>query len=150
MDRFISDVSSTSRFSFVLKRKFVFKMQLQRKKRKKICTFSEQTTESGPGHASVLEVVLSVIYVVTMTPVSVNHVYFVHRLKEIRKQFPRDPREAWEEFNILSYFNVTFNFVLYVFSGSRSAGNASLELPQKSIRHTRSGCRKCLTVDGRC
>ncbi|XP_052256395.1 B1 bradykinin receptor-like [Dreissena polymorpha] len=116
-------------FLFVGNAIIIFKLQLQRKKIKKMCTFVEKNTSSGQGHAYVLVVALSYMYVVTITPVSVYHVYFVHRLKQIRRKFRQDPRGALEEFEfalllqtifyIWSYLNVTFNFALYVISCSR-------------------------------
>lgn len=78
---------------------------------------------------SVLMVALCVIFFVTMTPSSIFLVYYPYRFKQIYELFNTDPYTAWYDYqyllfqhaivNLIGYTNASFNFLLYVFSGTK-------------------------------
>lgn len=78
---------------------------------------------------SVLLIALCAIFFITMTPASVFGVYSPYRINEIFELFKTDPYRAWYDYqyfeflhavvNLVSYTNASFNFILYVFSGTK-------------------------------
>ncbi|XP_060583761.1 cysteinyl leukotriene receptor 1-like [Ruditapes philippinarum] len=79
---------------------------------------------------SVLMIALCVIFFLTMTPVSIfTTIYYPNKYDIINELFKTDPYQAWDDYqfllfqhsvvNLVSYTNAAFNFILYVFSGSK-------------------------------
>lgn len=78
---------------------------------------------------SVLMISLCVIFLLTMTPVSVILIDFTRWMDNVRLLYKIDPIAAWEAYqyllfihtviNLIGYTNASFNFILYVFSGAK-------------------------------
>ena len=79
---------------------------------------------------SVLMIALCVIFFLTITPVSIfTSVIIPREMERINELFKTDPYQAWDDYqfltfqhavvNLVSYTNAAFNFILYVFSGSK-------------------------------
>ncbi|KAH3813405.1 galanin receptor 2a-like [Dreissena polymorpha] len=78
---------------------------------------------------SILMIALCGLFFLTMTPMAVMAVYSENRFEKIFALKPVDPYTAWNDYQYLlflrtvvelvGYFNNTFNFVVYVFSGSK-------------------------------
>lgn len=78
---------------------------------------------------SFLMITLCVVFFLTMTPSTALQIYYPIRLDQITELFKTDPITAWNDYqyflflhavsNIVGYTNASFNFILYVFSGSK-------------------------------
>lgn len=78
---------------------------------------------------SILMIALCLIFFVTMTPASIFAVYYPYRYEAILELFKTDKIAAWYDYQYLmfqhavvtmvSYTNAAFNFILYVFSGTK-------------------------------
>ncbi|XP_052218283.1 uncharacterized protein LOC127835903 [Dreissena polymorpha] len=98
-----------------------FRSRLQR------MSISGQARDTRP--LSMLIIALCVMFFLTMTPRAVIFVYNRYRIDTILALWALDPYTALYEyqylwflsnvFELVSYFNNTFNFVFYVFSGSK-------------------------------
>ncbi|KAH3716821.1 hypothetical protein DPMN_059550 [Dreissena polymorpha] len=72
---------------------------------------------------------LCVLFFLTITPLSVGMVYSPYQRKKLQALASVDPYTAWHDFQyfqflydvvvLVSYFNATFNFAIYVFSVSK-------------------------------
>ncbi|KAH3813401.1 hypothetical protein DPMN_141857 [Dreissena polymorpha] len=90
-------------------------------------SISGQARDTRP--LSMLIIALCVMFFLTMTPRAVIFVYNRYRIDTILALWALDPYTALYEyqylwflsnvFELVSYFNNTFNFVFYVFSGSK-------------------------------
>ncbi|KAL4218010.1 Purinergic receptor P2Y [Mactra antiquata] len=90
---------------------------------------NESNSNKSTRSVSILMIALCAIFFLTMTPASVYAVYYPYKFKEIQKLFRTDPIKAWYDYQylmfqhavvtIVSYMNASFNFLLYVFSGTK-------------------------------
>ncbi|XP_060606926.1 cysteinyl leukotriene receptor 2-like [Ruditapes philippinarum] len=97
---------------------------------------------------SVLMVALCLIFFLTMTPVAVFQIYYPYRHEQIIEMFYVDPFAAWESYqylllqhdivNLISYTNAAFNFILYVFSGTKFRAELKAVLCHSSKRQNTS------------
>ncbi|XP_045160175.2 cysteinyl leukotriene receptor 1-like [Mercenaria mercenaria] len=107
-------------------------LQKSRAKQKTMAAARGQTGASSARDTrsvSVLMVALCVIFCLTVTPASLFNAILPYKAEEINELFKTDPYKAWDDYqflsfqhaivNLVSYTNASFNFILYVFSGSK-------------------------------
>ncbi|KAH3877247.1 tachykinin-like peptides receptor 86C [Dreissena polymorpha] len=115
-------------FPLLLIGNVIIVVQLARSRsRRQRMNISSQARDTRP--LSILMIALCVLFLVTITPVIFISVYFRYqydKLLALRLVDPYTAKRDTEYFNFLydvfalvSYFNATFNFAIYVFSGSK-------------------------------
>ena len=118
-------------FLFLLIGNIIIIIQLTQSKR----TQSRMNASRGEGKRSgrdtrslsILLISLSAIFLLTMTPVNVFAIAYRYKFEEIKKI--KDPYKQWYDFqyllyqqaivNLVGYTNASFNFILYVLTGSK-------------------------------
>ncbi|XP_052256432.1 chemokine XC receptor 1-like [Dreissena polymorpha] len=115
-------------FPLLLIGNVVIVVQLARSRsRNKRMNISGQAHDTRP--LSMLIIALSAVFFLTMTPIAVMDVSYPYLMEKILALERVDPYTAWYDYEYLlfqqtvvelvCYFNSTFNFVFYVFSGTK-------------------------------
>ncbi|XP_045160176.2 C-C chemokine receptor type 5-like [Mercenaria mercenaria] len=110
----------------------IVKLYKSRLKRKQMSGNSRQKDANIGRKESavyVLMVALCIIFLLTMTPVTVYQIYAPYRRIEILALYKIDKDAGWTDYqffilqhtivNLVAYTNAAFNFVLYVFTGTK-------------------------------
>ncbi|KAH3691557.1 probable G-protein coupled receptor 132 [Dreissena polymorpha] len=106
---------------------------------------SGQARDTRP--LSILMIALCALFLLTITPVSVFALYGPYQEEKLQALMSNDPYTAYYEIQYYvflneiaildSYFNATFNFAIYVFSGSRFRAELRTLLCCKATQGTR-------------
>ncbi|KAH3868777.1 somatostatin receptor type 4-like [Dreissena polymorpha] len=132
-------------FPLLLIGNVIIVVQLARSRsRRQRMNVSGQARDTRP--VSILMIALCVLFLVTMTPMSVCFVYIPYQRERLLALALVDPYTAWFGYLyvqflndvtiLLSLFNATFNFAIYVFSGSKFRGELRSLLCCKATQGT--------------
>ncbi|KAH3828918.1 fMet-Leu-Phe receptor-like [Dreissena polymorpha] len=133
-------------FPLLLIGNVIIVVQLARSRsRRQRMNISGQARDTRP--LSILMIALCVLFLLTITPVSVFALYIPYLEEKLRALESKDPYTAkydtqyfhflYDVTILVSYFNATFNFAIYVFSGSRFRAELRSLLCCKATQGTR-------------